>query len=236
MFELMLSVCILGDPSKCMERRVPMQQPMGIMACMRHGQSMAKRWLEAHPDLTLETWKCAAAEGRTPAPEPAAALAQFDVIEVAPGVFVHEGRVETVTPENAGDIANFGFVIGPEAVAVIDAGGSRRVGEALMAEIRERADLPVEWLILTHMHPDHVLGASVFAEAGATVIGHAKLERALAARAQSYVDNNRRLMGERAWGATEVVLPEDGVAQRREIDLGGRVLELEAHQIGRAHV
>ena len=225
MFELILSVCILGDPAQCMERRVPTQQPMGVMSCMRWGQSLARRWLQGHPDLTLETWTCRAAEA---GPTPGAPAQPFTVTEIAPGVFAHKGAVATAGPDNAGDIANIGFVIGDDAVAVIDAGGSRRIGARLLAAIRARTDKPVDWLILTHMHPDHVLGASVFADAGATVVGHAKLERALTARADTYVDNNRRLIGEAAWTGTEVVLPDEGVADRREIDLGGRVLELEA--------
>ena len=228
MFELVLSVCILGDPSQCMERRVPTQRPMGVMACMRWGQSLAERWLEGHPDLTLENWTCAsAAEARETAQTGAR---PFAVQEVAPGVFVHVGAVDTPDPQNGGDVANIGFVIGEEAVAVIDAGGARPVGEALMAEIAARTDKPVDWVILTHMHPDHVLGAGVFADAGATVIGHAKLRRALAARSETYVNNIRRLVGERAWAGTEVVLPDEGVSGRREIDLGGRVLVLEAHE------
>jgi len=226
MFELVLSVCILGDPAQCMQRRVPTPQPMGVMACMRWGQSMAEDWLRGHPDLTLDAWTCANA-GRVTTPE--ADTAPFDVTEIAPGVFAHEGRIATPSPRNRGDIANTGFVIGEDAVAVIDAGGSRAVGEALLAAIRARTEKPVKWLILTHMHPDHVLGAAPFAEAGATLIGHANLARALGARAETYVDNNRRLIGERGWAGTEVVLPDEGVATRREIDLGARVLVLEAH-------
>ena len=226
MFELILSVCILGDPAQCMQRRVPTAQPMGAMACMRWGQSLARQWLREHPDLTLDTWTCANPD-RIAADDPAAR--DFTVAEVAPGVFVHEGAIATPDPQNAGDVANIGFVIGEEAVAVIDTGGSRTVGEALLREIRARTALPIRWVILTHMHPDHVLGAGVFVEAGATVIGHAKLERALAARADTYVANNRRMIGERAWAGTKIVTPDEGVADRAELDLGGRTLVLEAH-------
>lgn len=227
MFELILSVCILGDPAQCMERRVPTAQPMGVMACMRWGQSMARDWLKSHPDLTLDTWTCAAPDrigpGRAEGPR------DFRVEEIAPGVFVHEGAVATPTPANEGDLANTGFVIGERAVAVIDAGGSRPVGEKLLAAIRARTAKPIEWLVLTHMHPDHVLGAGVFAEAGARIVGHARLARALEARRETYVANIRRLIGERAFAGTTVVLPHEGIEDRREIDLGNRVLVLEAH-------
>ncbi len=225
MFELLLSVCILGDPAKCMERRVPFQEPMGVMGCMRYGQSIARRWLVGRPDLTLDGWRCAQIDRRDETPEPR----PFETTEIAPGVHVHVGRIATPTPENRGDIANTGFVVGEEAVAVIDAGGSRAVGEALLEAVRRETDKPVRWLILTHMHPDHVLGAEVFREAGATVIGHAKLARGLRDRADTYEANYRRLIGERAYLGTRVVLPDESVEDRREIDLGGRVLELVSH-------
>ena len=159
---------------------------------------------------------------------PAGAPAGLAVTEIAPGVFVHKGAQAEVAPENRGDIANTGFVVGAEAVAVIDAGGSAAVARDLLDAVRAETDLPVRWLILTHMHPDHVLGAPVIVDAGATVIGHAALARALAARREVYLAANAALIGPAFEGSglpAEIVAVED----RREIDLGGRVLVLEAH-------
>lgn len=152
----------------------------------------------------------------------------LDVTEIAEGVFVHVGDIAVFTPGNLGDIVNTGFIVGDDAVAVIDAGGSRKVGQQLLASVRKQTDLPVRWIILTHMHPDHTLGATVFQQAGATVIGHAKLPRALAARRGSYLASGARLMGD-GFGGTEVAIPDETVDRRRELDLGGRVLVLEAH-------
>ena len=60
---------------------------------------------------------------------PAEAAEAVDVREVATGIFVHHGRYEMQSPENRGDMANASFIIGDEAVAVIDtlgsAGGAR---------------------------------------------------------------------------------------------------------------
>ena len=43
-------------------------------------------------------------------------------------MFVHQGRYEMQSPENRGDMANAGIVVGSDSVAVIDTLGSARWG------------------------------------------------------------------------------------------------------------
>lgn len=151
------------------------------------------------------------------------------VEEVAPGVFVAVGSVELASTSNRGAISNRGFVIGSESVAVIDTGGSLAAGESLLAAIRRRTKLPVRYVINTHMHPDHVLGNAAFRGEGAAFVGHSKLPRALAARAERYIEANRLLIGEEAFRGSEIVPPTLLVEKEIALDLGGRVLRLTAH-------
>ncbi len=224
MFELLVTLCLQSEPAVCAERLLPQPEPTSEAQCIASAEARAGLWLQDHQELNLASWRCLSR---------ADWLAQhedFTVEEVAPGVFVHQGQLEVFTPENAGDIANIGFILGEEAVAVIDTGGSRQVAEGLLAAVRRRTDLPVEWLILSHMHPDHVMGAALFQEAGARIVGHAKLPAALASRAETYQDNMARLLGGEAVIGTKVVLPDETVEDRRQLDLGGRLLELQAHK------
>jgi quinoprotein relay system zinc metallohydrolase 2 len=150
------------------------------------------------------------------------------VAEIAPGVFVHSGPHEDLLHPNPGDIANIGFVVGADAVAVIDTGGSRQVGKALMQAVRARTALPIRYVILTHVHPDHIFGAAAFLEEKPQVIGHARLPAALAARGGHYRRNMERDLGLSAADLT-VITPDRTVTATMEIDLGGRRLVLRAH-------
>jgi quinoprotein relay system zinc metallohydrolase 2 len=209
--ELLVEVCLADRPEVCAARLVP-QAACDVAA--------AEGWAAARPGLVLRGARCAPlAEG--PAP--------LAVEEVAPGVFVHEGAVALASEANGGDIANLGFVIGERAVAVIDAGGSRAIGEALYAAVRARTALPIRWLVLTHMHPDHVWGASVFADAGAEVVGHARLGAALAARGASYAAMLERDLGPAGTIASTLPAPDVAVGDRLALDLGGRSLLVRAH-------
>ncbi|MDQ4060443.1 MAG: quinoprotein relay system zinc metallohydrolase 2, partial [Pseudomonadota bacterium] len=157
------------------------------------------------------------------------AIEPLPVREIAEGVFVYQAPYALAAPVNDGAIANIGFVVGHEAVAVIDTGGSFRAGARLKAAIRARTPLPIRYVINTHMHPDHVLGNAAFRDEGSDFVAHHKLAPALAARADTYLAAAHRLIGEEAFAGTAVVLPQTPVAAKLVLDLGDRTLELEAH-------
>ena len=160
----------------------------------------------------------------------AAAPAQgaLPVSEIAPGVFVHQGRYEMQSPENRGDMANAGFVVGKEAVAVIDTLGSAKVGEELRGAVRAVTDKPIRFVINTHMHPDHVFGNAAFKQDEPAFVANRKLVRGLSARAERYLAANRAMLGPEAFEGIEIVLPAITVDDKMTLDLGGRSLVLEA--------
>jgi quinoprotein relay system zinc metallohydrolase 2 len=179
--------------------------------------STSARWLSALAFVVSVTAGAAAS----------AEAATFLLENPAPGVYVHYGELADVTRDNEGDVANVGFVVGARCVAVIDSGGSYAVGRALRTAIRTVTDVPVCFVINTHMHPDHVLGDAAFADDHPQFIGHARLADALRRRGDNYVAALQRTLAERADGS-RIVLPTRAVATTEDVDLGGRVLGLRA--------
>ena len=161
---------------------------------------------------------------------PAHAADQAEVSEIAPGVFVHQGRYELQSPENRGDMANASFVVGSEAVAVIDTLGSAVAGRELRSAIRAVTGKPIRYVINTHMHPDHVFGNAAFKEDSPTFVGHHKLARGLASRAERYLAINKQMLGDDAFQGIEIILPTLAVDGSQTLDLGGRSLVLETQR------
>src|SRR6516225_5675703 len=79
-----------------------------------------------------------------------AQTAALPVTEIASGIFVHNGVHEEASEANEDAIANIGFIIGDDAVAVVDPGGSFEEGSALRAAIRARTGEAIRYVILTH--------------------------------------------------------------------------------------
>jgi quinoprotein relay system zinc metallohydrolase 2 len=156
------------------------------------------------------------------------AVSPLSIQQVAPGIYVHFGKHQLPDRINHGAIANIGFIVGDNCVAVIDTGGNPQQGEALKKIIQKTTDKPVCYVINTHVHPDHIYGNSAFKGQGVHFIGHHKLPRAMAERGEYYIGKAAEQL-DITITPDNIIPPDMPVKKHMVINLGNRELILTAH-------
>jgi quinoprotein relay system zinc metallohydrolase 2 len=159
----------------------------------------------------------------------ASVIPPLPVREIAPGVYAHQAPVTEMNAASGGDIANLGFVVGDNAVAVIDTGGALIIGERLKKAIEAVTSKPIRYVINTSEHPDYIFGNAALVSSGVTFVGHKNLPREMAQRGPDYLATWRRTMPDLVNGiklVSPILLVEPG--KDLHLDLGHRVLDIHA--------
>jgi cyclase len=91
--------------------------------------------------------------------------------EVVPGIYLIEGA-----DGFAG--GNISLLVGEEHVVLID-DGVEPIADALIASVAELAGRPVDFIINTHVHGDHVGSNAAYADTGAVVFAHDNIRKRL---------------------------------------------------------
>ena len=169
----------------------------------------------------------------------------LNVKKIGDGVYVYYGKHENIYEDsNIGDIANLGFIIGDESIAVIDTGGSHQVGEALKLAIEKISDKPIKYVINTHVHQDHIFGNTAFLSEEVVIYGHFNLKKALNERGSQYIKQLSEA-GDKVKG-TRIIFPHIVIAgissdqskklsNKITIDLGNRKLQLTSHEVAHTY-
>lgn len=149
----------------------------------------------------------------------------LSITEIAEGIFVHTGRHAPFDSPHADDIANIGFIIGKQCVAVIDTGGSISIGRKLRQTIQSKTDTPICYVINTHVHYDHLLGDQAFRQDNVEFIGHVNLANAVAASRPFFLEEYTDYLGGRE---DAVIEPDRNIEDTLTLDLGDRQLDITA--------
>ena len=100
----------------------------------------------------------------------------FKTTEVVPGIYMLEGD---------GGFAggNIGLLVGDERIVLVD-DGLEPFAPALIDAVTDVAGRPIDFVINTHIHGDHVGGNAALSAEGATVISHDNIRGRLIADAE----------------------------------------------------
>ncbi|MCK9818497.1 MBL fold metallo-hydrolase [Pseudomonas chlororaphis] len=142
--------------------------------------------------------------------------------QIAEGTWLLEGSTDNFAKANGGNIVNTAFIVTDSGVVVIDSGPSKRYGEALRQAIAATTDKPVIQVLLTHHHPDHVLGNQAFSDVPIGAL--AGTTDLLRQQGDAMAENMYRMVGDWMRG-TEVVLPTQ-VLEPGTLSIGGHSLRL----------
>jgi cyclase len=117
--------------------------------------------------------------------------------------------------------ANSTAVIGRSSVLVVDPFIVPAFAKLVENALRDRTSLPVRFVVLTHHHTDHALGAGWFAGRGATVAAHAACRDAMEAEHAGLIEARRRVRElAELFRDVEPHLPGIVFGDAIEIDLG----------------
>lgn len=158
-----------------------------------------------------------------------AASLELTFDEVAPGIFMHQGKIADLFTVDRDPVANITFIVGDDAVAVVDTGGSKQAGEAVLRAIRRHTALPVRYVINTHVHPDHHFGNIAFVGEKPEFVAHARYPSDFDAKSVYYL---QRLTSPWFTGTVPVAATRV-ISETTGLDLGNRPLTLTPHE--RAH-
>ncbi len=129
-------------------------------------------------------------------------------------------------------------VRGADGLLVVDTRSSHREADEIRADLAQFGQQPVRWVVNTHAHFDHTFGNFRFgpdSDIGAPIYGHERVpahldeyERPMLAR---WIEAGEEPVDD--WRAVVITPPNVLVADRFELDLGDRSVEL--LHLGRGH-
>jgi len=159
--------------------------------------------------------------------------------KVVDNVYAIVGPLGQRSAENDGLNANFGFVVTPKGVILIDSGASLLGAKKIEAAIAQVTKQPVRWVVNTGSQDHRWLGNDYFAGKGAEVIALSRTAATQAEFAAQHMVAMKRFLGERMQGTQPLPAPKTLAGDSVTLERGGETLTLEytdAHFPGDAWV
>lgn len=154
--------------------------------------------------------------------------------QVSPHAWAWIGPYGGPTRENRGFRMNLGFVVGTQAVAVIDSGYSPQMAREMLRHIRKRTPLPVRHVINTDSQPHRFLGNEVFRKAGARIVAGREAAERMARDGGMMAGAAADILGLATLPVPDAPDRLLGAGESIRLDLGGGVA-LGVRHVGTAH-
>jgi glyoxylase-like metal-dependent hydrolase (beta-lactamase superfamily II) len=162
----------------------------------------------------------------------------------APASLVREGVTEQLTahvwviPDGSANLVpNVGIVAGRKAVLVIDTGMGLRNGQTVLHEVERVARGKPIYIVTTHVHPEHDMGAHAFPTDSQLIRSHDQVEDVAAGTGMNLVpvfaarsDLNKELLKDAHHRKADIVFDDQYV-----VDLGGLKATLYAMGTNHTH-
>jgi len=156
-------------------------------------------------------------------------------VQISENVWSAIGATQYYSYENGGHNNNLTFVIGDNAVLVVNGGSSYQLAEALHQEIKKHTALPVKYVVDENGQSHAILGNGYWKAQGAEIIAHEEALEEIEEQGLQGLETLEGILKERAKGTTLVPIDQT-FDERMALDLGGLSVELirfgPAHSLG----
>lgn len=153
--------------------------------------------------------------------------------QVSAHVYAWLGPHGGASPENRGFRMNLVFVVGSDAVAVIETGYSEAMAAEMLAHIARITPKPVKYAISSNSQPDRFLGNDAFRRRGASIVATPAEAKRMAEMGAMFAQATESALALAPGSLRAPAAPDRLIERETEIGLGGVTLRL--HPVGAAH-
>jgi len=148
-------------------------------------------------------------------------------------VYAWIGPLPGPSKDNQGYRMNLLFVVGKNAVAVIDTGYTEAMAKEMLFHIRAITDKPIKYAINTNSQPHRFMGNPVFREAGASILAHEHTANRMNAQGGNFAGFIERILELPENSVKIPKKPDRLIKNDTKLDLGDLIISLK--NLGPAH-
>ncbi len=139
-------------------------------------------------------------------------------VKVNATTFCFFGSPEAINEHNNGNMVNSCFVNMGSSYLVVDSGPTYQYAQQAYAKIKEIKNLPISYLVNTHVHDDHWLGNGYYKELGVNIIGSVKFQD----ETKAEITRMQRNVSKDAYAKTTQIFPNLFVDKEKTFIVDGK--------------